>query len=377
MDAIGKLMRILKDRKGIAAVYIALIMFALVAFVGLAIDIGYMYVAKGQLQNAADSGALAGAAKLKSAGTGAANPTDLTQTAARTAAITFAGKNVAAGQNVVVENDNSNILGNDNDIAVGNWNGAAFRPYSTPVNAIKVRARRTDEVPGGKVPLFVSQVFGWEKMGAAADAVAALPVRANNFIALCTASCSEGGSTVSNDPHDPTVLNPVRYYDRDPGISNKESFGWTSLLNPVSSVTGISPLICNDSPNVDVCGKKIWTTQGEAASLFKDMEAAFNDPTFDKGNKEFSGNDVTAWWLFVPVTTQCKPSKQPQSFDVWGYAWVRVISVCDTGGGGGSLCRPYSTKHCAYPKKIVIDRIACVDCANANKTPGVKAVLVE
>jgi Flp pilus assembly protein TadG len=64
MDAFGKLTKILKDRKGIAAVYIALIMFVLVAFVGLAIDIGYMYVAKGQLQNASDAAALAGASSL-------------------------------------------------------------------------------------------------------------------------------------------------------------------------------------------------------------------------------------------------------------------------------------------------------------------------
>jgi Flp pilus assembly protein TadG len=149
MDTFRKLMSLLKDEKGIAAVYIALILFALVAFVGFAIDIGYMYVTKGQLQNASDAGALAGASRLKYVGSGGANPNDLVQANARASAIEFADKNRAAGTDVSIENDNSNILGDDNDITVGHWNGTSYSPGTTPVNAIQVRSRRTDEAPGG------------------------------------------------------------------------------------------------------------------------------------------------------------------------------------------------------------------------------------
>lgn len=374
MDTDGKLNKVNND-KGFALVYLALLVVVLMALVGLAVDVGYMYVTKGQLQNASDAAALAGASQLKSVGTGSANPNDLMQTNARSAAILFASKNQAAQKNVTIANDNSNELKPENDIRVGRWNGTTFNPSSTPVNAIEVRARRTADSPDSDVSTFFARVLGWNTMGASASAIAALPVRANGFFAICTESCTG----VSTDPSNPTTIDPPRQYDRDPseGTPNSDSFAWSSLLTQVSSTTNISPLICSEVGNVDVCGHEVWTTQGTSAAIFKDMEAAFNDPTFDRDNKEISGNNVSAWWLYVPVTRECKPGAQPKPLDVWGYAWLRVISVCDTGGGGGSLCRPYSTHHCLYPQKIVIDRIACVDCNDPRNASGTKAVLVK
>ena len=172
--------------RGIAVIYIALLLVALVAFVGLAIDIGYMYVTKTQLQNAADSAALAGASQAKSVGTGTADPNDLVQSPARTEAISFAAKNTATKVPIVISNDGTNTLSDSNDITVGNWNGTIYAPNSTPVNAVQVRPRRTDTSPGGPVSLFIGRVFGQNTMGASADAVAALPLRANSFISLCT-----------------------------------------------------------------------------------------------------------------------------------------------------------------------------------------------
>lgn len=372
MGSVGeKQIRRGKD-KGLTVVYLAVTLLALIAFMGLAVDLGYMYVAKSQLQNASDAAALAGAAKLNSIGTGTADPNDLVQAAARSEAMSFAAGNMAAGESVVIENDGSNTLGDDNDIAVGYWDGASFSAGTAPVNAIMVRARRTGESPGGQVAIFFARAFGWERMQAAATAVATIPVRATNYIALCTKAC-EG---VATEPGEPTVLEPPRQYDRDPTqVPDEESFAWTSLLVTVSSVPQISPLICNETPNVNVCGRQIWTTQGEVTDLFRDMEGAFNDPNFDRANKEFSNGRVIAWWIIAPVTFVCKPGNQPAPFDVWGYAWLRVISVCDT--GGGQPCRPFRSTPCDYPKKVVIDRIACVDCANAAAKLGYKPVLVQ
>jgi hypothetical protein len=209
-------------------------------------------------------------------------------------------------------------------------------------------------------------------MGAAAEAVATTPIRATNFIAICTKAC-EGAST---NPDTPNVLSPPRQYDRDPTqVPDEASFAWTSLLQPVSSVPQISPLICTETPNVDVCGRQIWTTQGEVTDLFRDMEGAFNDPNFDRANKEFTNGQVSAWWIIAPVTYVCKPGNQPAPFDVWGYALLRVTSVCDI--GGGQPCRPFKSTPCNYPKKVVIDRIACVTCANAANALGFKPILVQ
>jgi Flp pilus assembly protein TadG len=365
--------KIIGNEKGIATIYIALMLVALVALAGIVMDFGYMYITKGQLQNAADSAALAGAAKMKSAGTGTANATDTVQAVARTEAITFAAKNNAAKSSVVIANNNSNVMSSDNDIAVGNWNGTSFSPGTTPVNAMKVRARRTSDSPGGQVPTFLGRVIGWNQMGAAADAIAALPLRANGYLSICQESCSG----ISSDPSSPTILSPPREYTRDPGTDPGSSFAWTSLLDHVSSTNDISPLVCSDQqPNVSVCGKQIYTTQGTSSELFKQMESTFNDPNYDKENKEFSGGEVTGWWVLVPVTLDCNPANQTiEPFNVWGYAWIRIISVCDT--GGGNPCRPYHTNHCAYPHEVVIDRIACVSCADSPSASGDKTLLVK
>ena len=82
------------SNRGIAVVYIALMLLVLLAFVGLAIDIGYMYVAKSQLQNAADAAALAGANLLD--GT-------ISSAQARQEAQKFAALNKTTGQNITID----------------------------------------------------------------------------------------------------------------------------------------------------------------------------------------------------------------------------------------------------------------------------------
>jgi Flp pilus assembly protein TadG len=57
---------IFKSEKGVAAVYVALLISVFIGFAALAIDIGYLMVTKNELQNAADSSALAGACNLSS-----------------------------------------------------------------------------------------------------------------------------------------------------------------------------------------------------------------------------------------------------------------------------------------------------------------------
>ncbi len=54
----------IKRQRGASIVLFTVAMFALMAFMALAIDGGNLYVARVELQNAADSGALAGAKGL-------------------------------------------------------------------------------------------------------------------------------------------------------------------------------------------------------------------------------------------------------------------------------------------------------------------------
>ena len=49
------------NQRGVTAILVALLLVVLVGFTALAIDIGHLVLARNELQNAADAGALAGA----------------------------------------------------------------------------------------------------------------------------------------------------------------------------------------------------------------------------------------------------------------------------------------------------------------------------
>jgi hypothetical protein len=217
-----RLLKYVKEKKGISLVLIALFLAVLFMLAGLAIDITYMYYVKNQLQVAADAASLAGVAKL----TGeidntSVNPNVLHQESARQEAWKFACKNGAAGADVfLITLDTSGTQGQppdpsslpsnycdttsasltaeqlngassgsnknnyDGDIVVGYWTlppapsgvtcetaGSGFFCPATgstnlSINAIKVVARRTGEDPidavkigHNAVRVFIGQVF--------------------------------------------------------------------------------------------------------------------------------------------------------------------------------------------------------------------------
>ena len=61
-----------RDERGVVAVIAALMLTALVGMAALVVDLGWLYVVRGELQNAADAGALAGVVEIAMNGLGAA-----------------------------------------------------------------------------------------------------------------------------------------------------------------------------------------------------------------------------------------------------------------------------------------------------------------
>ena len=366
-----------------ALVYIALMMVVLCAFLGLAIDIGYMYVADGQLQNAADSAALAGVVKLKSIGAGTAIPENEKEVEARNAAISFALRNNAAGSPVKIENDNSNTLSSTNDITVGHWNGASYAPGATPINAIQVRARRTADSPGKEVDLSLSGLVGengWSSMGASAVAIAGLPVKASNYITFCYQVCPESGTTTTFDP--PLALDTSN--DNTNNNDYTKKFAWSTLSDKTTANSKLVNLICNEPASVEVCGSSngIYSSMGTDQDSLKAMEWAFYNPGLDSDNKTFAadGKTVTSWSVQIPVTEICPPGAQGNQFDpkkIVKYATIKIIAVCPVSEGSTEPCNldkkdgnyihhEAPDKFCknnGYPDKtIVISSISCSAC---------------
>jgi len=345
---------LLGNRRGVTLVLVALTIVAMLAFLGLALDMGYMYVATGQLQNAADSSALAGAAQLPN------------QTAARTEASEFAKKNV------VVEKGNSAgkaVEISPGDITLGNWNRMKtphFTPDGTPVNAVRVQARRTDGSIGGPIDLFFSGIIGQPQVGTWAEGIAARTPHAGFYFTI--------GKGVCDSTSFPVKLSPST------GIEN---MAWTSYQQKPTSASDVrDDYICpaDKVPDVEVCGESLYTTNGDLASVFQGVETDFYDPTYDRTNKTFDVDGaVTTWTVIVPVTTAVNPTTQPLPQPVWGYARIRIIMAC--GPGGGTPCLSSYTAPpgvCdASERGIFIDQITCVSCEESSSMIGVRPHLVQ
>lgn len=380
-----------ENNRGIAIVYVALLLVALLAFVGLAIDIGYMYLAKTQLQDAADAAAHAGASNLLASGGIISSLSDPRIATAKTEAVNFALNNKAAGQNIAILNDGSNVLSDTNDVTVGFWDGSNYTPNTTPINALQARCRRTANSPGGKIAIYFGKVIGISEMPASASAVAALPLRGGTYISLCIDSCGGCGAS-------PCLFPDGKQYDTGPGTPYSVKFAWTTLLDTPTAASKLDELICSEKPAQSVCGKMIYTTMGTVADTVRNFASLFYNTNYDAANKTFTtinGTKITtSWEVIVPVTNPCPPGAQGNSWDpklVVSYAKVNLTAICATGVGNpcfgdipnlNSACNSgkLPRKNCCNNfanNSIVIDRIQCVSCSDPSIFSGTRPIIVK
>jgi hypothetical protein len=196
---------VIKDQNGFALVLLGLTIVVLLGFAALAVDIGYLYAARNELQNAADAAALAGArelGKIYSAadmyvkGTASGGDTYKVFVAAKD----VAGKNVAASESVTLgvhpfkkdgdgnflidENgnkvlDTNNVSPDGADVVLGEWQWSAASGTDKlktagvdQPDAVRVYAKRQKDV--NPVTLFFARVLGIADAGVSAVATAAL-----------------------------------------------------------------------------------------------------------------------------------------------------------------------------------------------------------
>jgi len=136
--------RFLSDERGVSLMLVAICMVVVLGMAALAIDVGMLYTAKGQAQNAADSGALAGAGALL------INPYDAAT--ATSVAETFAEKHQIIKQDVQIE-------------------PAADVQVDLTKKQVTVTARRING-RGNAVPTFFAKILGWDLVDIQATATA-------------------------------------------------------------------------------------------------------------------------------------------------------------------------------------------------------------
>lgn len=148
-------------RRGIAVVWVALMLIVLVGMVGLACDTALVYLTGQQLQNAADAAALAAVRHIRT-------DHDLL----RAAAVTIAGANVAAQADVQLNLNEDNLV--EGDIVLGRFSrgSGAFEATLDAPNAVKIVARRTADSPNGSLDLVFGSIFGVESANVSRQAIA-------------------------------------------------------------------------------------------------------------------------------------------------------------------------------------------------------------
>jgi len=297
------------NERGATVVMVAVLMVVLLGFAAFAIDIGHIVLAKNQLQNAADAGALAGALELY-------NPDGSINVNANQLAFDAATANAADATAVEVRWNGDNST---SEVQRGHWSFGltpnlprGFTPNASLVpvdleglsaadldanpnfiNAVRVVARRQ------ATPVFATfaQLFGHTGFTVHSQAVAYIgfadsfgPNELDQPIAICQRSIvDETGRYNCNTGR---MINS----GADPGTSN--TGGWTSFYQGDGACSGTSAsemngLVCSDgNPDSLTGGLPMSTTGGELQSVFNQFRSCW------QGN---SHGGTEPWTMTLPV----------------------------------------------------------------------------
>jgi Flp pilus assembly protein TadG len=220
-------------------VFLIVVLLGMIAF---AVDLGYLMMAKTQLQAAADSAALAAAGSMGQS-----------QTIATSAAKSFAAQNLVGTQPVQLASS---------DIIYGTWDKAThtFTAISNGLsNAAKVTAR-ADSTTSGPIPLFFGRIFNLYSVNLSASATATCNPRDICFVVDLSGSMNNDtdpnntGSIDSSYPGVGTTMMQNIYkdfgYGTYPGSTQfaGQPFSGVSSFSDLTSTTK-SPLL-NTATNV-------------------------------------------------------------------------------------------------------------------------------
>ncbi len=168
-------------RRGTVAILVLFFMVVLLGCVSLALDLGYLAVARTETQRSADSAALAAAWELIDEGMLSGDFTmEASMQQAREQATAYAATNRICTKSPGLDTNADNSP--DRDVVVGTlWNFANHAEEmsfgdSMSYNAVRVRVRRTPQM-NGQVPVFFAQI--WGKTGCSAQAEATAGVLKN------------------------------------------------------------------------------------------------------------------------------------------------------------------------------------------------------
>jgi len=173
----------LSRRRGVILILASAAMIMVLAFAVFSIDVGYIALTKGQLQNAADAAALAAASELS----GVLDPAEV-EALAKEAAIAVAAANRAGNHDSVFLKPENVQLGRRTFNPETQRYEFEYGPQAVPYNIVKVTVQRVERIPDENdqatrtaqdegLPLFFAPVLGYQTADLTASAIASFQPR--------------------------------------------------------------------------------------------------------------------------------------------------------------------------------------------------------
>ncbi len=342
-----------QGQRGTVIVYVGILIIVLLGFGALAVDIGHLYVARNELQDAADAGALAGAGRLYVANGTAVNDGTAGIPSANQFAYNAAIANTS--QNTAVEVQWA-AGSNTGDIQRGHWSFAArqFTPSDnlTPpvlwdhttaeldadtsfVNAVRVVTRR-ESTP---VAMTFARIFGFPTYPVTAEAVAYLgfagriePNKVDEPLAICKQAI-----TAPNGSYTCVTGREINSGTGGGGGGHNTS-AWTNFSQPCTTANPptTNPLICAEgNPYPIIFGDPMGSTNGMVDSVYKNLYNCW----VSQSDKNGDGVPDTPWPLRLPVIDCGSSLTVTNCMTVVGYVEITVLWM-ETAGGVGQITYP-------------------------------------
>jgi hypothetical protein len=339
-----------RSERGSVLVFVTIALVALLAFAAWSTETGQAWTAKGQLQAASDSAALAGAGELLDPNAG--QPSD--PAAAIAAAQTYGAENHSIGVAITIP---------AGDIQTGSWDMdnrvfTALPGSNDPeqVRAVKVLGRR-DDTANGPVPTILGRIFGVDDIPIAATATAyigfaGLMPTGTALLPIALDCCKIAGSACDNDYCEEIAGNPPNPMALTDGpnagsmvtafefhSTPEQNACWTVFdgESPSISASGLRDIVRDGNP-VPVGPDPIYLDNGTKTPVINEIYERF------EGLGNYSGN----------------PSGEDLDGDGDADSWLVPLPIMECQSPG---------VHCASgtPQKIV--GVACFDIQEVLVTP--------
>lgn len=303
-----------RRQQGLSTVFFAIALFMIVAFTALAVDGGNLFVARNELQNAADAGALAGARVLYTDDGSSVN----------------VGANDVARQTAVANNSQGTAV-EVISVQRGHWSFATrtftANPSLEPVDLFSATTEELDlnlnfinavEVVTARVATpvqaFFGTVLGFNSYLMRSRAVAYIgfasslrPEDADQPIGLCRQA----------------LMNPDGSYDCSVGTmipATTDTGGWTNFeqnVDGAASSNEIRDLVCGEGNPMELFyGEPMQTTNGQVQSAFQ----AFWECWVEQTDRQ------RLWNMTLPVL-DCPDGSVGPTNDLVGAVNVNVVWV--------------------------------------------------